>query len=516
MREFIRKICSLVCICAVILGCATSAFAHSGRTDSNGGHKDNKNKSGLGPYHYHCGGYPAHLHTSGYCPYRDVFPTGVSVKAEKTTLGIGEKVAISATVKPSNACNTNVTWSSSDTSIVQIKDGVIIAKGYGTATIYAESFNGKKGSVKITVKEITADKVSLTGVPESKAFYIGDSVQLGATITPSNVDNPTIVWSSSDTTIATVSGNGYVSFKSAGKVSISATASNGVAGKVTFEVKEKFVDSVQINGETLDLFLGDEYKLSAEVLPSDATYPQLTWSVDDPTIVSVSSDGTLTALECGETTITATSKHGITDSIVVTVSEIVAEAMKIIVNPTMMLGDSIDLKVEFTPQNTSVQTIVWSVDNQDILELSQDGKITAVGVGSTVLYAFHKDVEASIVIEVLPIPVEDIQITSDSEDDLSEGDTVQFTASVSPANATYPNITWSTSNPEIATIDEHGVLTILKSGTVTVIATAADGFQAEYELHISSPLGGVVVLAGAGAALLAARKKKGKKSRGKN
>lgn len=45
------------------------AEAHSGRTDSNGGHRDNKNKSGLGSYHYHCGGYPAHLHPDGVCPY---------------------------------------------------------------------------------------------------------------------------------------------------------------------------------------------------------------------------------------------------------------------------------------------------------------------------------------------------------------------------------------------------------------------------------------------------------------
>ncbi len=45
------------------------AQAHQGKTDSHGGHKDNKNKSGLGSYHYHCGGYPAHLHENGTCPY---------------------------------------------------------------------------------------------------------------------------------------------------------------------------------------------------------------------------------------------------------------------------------------------------------------------------------------------------------------------------------------------------------------------------------------------------------------
>ena len=48
-----------------------TAEAHSGRTDSSGGHRDNKNKSGLGSYHYHCGGYPAHLHTNGVCPYKN-------------------------------------------------------------------------------------------------------------------------------------------------------------------------------------------------------------------------------------------------------------------------------------------------------------------------------------------------------------------------------------------------------------------------------------------------------------
>ena len=46
-----------------------NAFAHQGRTDGSGGHRDNNNSSGLGSYHYHCGGYPAHLHTNGVCPY---------------------------------------------------------------------------------------------------------------------------------------------------------------------------------------------------------------------------------------------------------------------------------------------------------------------------------------------------------------------------------------------------------------------------------------------------------------
>ena len=51
----------LIALSVILIGCNTFSFAHSGRTDANGGHKDNKNKSGLGSYHYHCGGHPAHF-----------------------------------------------------------------------------------------------------------------------------------------------------------------------------------------------------------------------------------------------------------------------------------------------------------------------------------------------------------------------------------------------------------------------------------------------------------------------
>lgn len=69
MRKFLQRSLALALTLLTILGCSVTGFGHSGRTDANGGHKDNKNKSGLGSYHYHCGGYPAHLHNGGVCPY---------------------------------------------------------------------------------------------------------------------------------------------------------------------------------------------------------------------------------------------------------------------------------------------------------------------------------------------------------------------------------------------------------------------------------------------------------------
>ena len=75
------------------------AEAHSGRTDSSGGHRDNKNKSGLGSYHYHCGGYPAHLHPDGVCPY-----TGGA--------GSGAQSSTAAPIKPAVPDNISLVFDS--------------------------------------------------------------------------------------------------------------------------------------------------------------------------------------------------------------------------------------------------------------------------------------------------------------------------------------------------------------------------------------------------------------------
>ena len=64
-----KVLLTITLITIICIACVFSVYAHKGRTDSNGGHRDNDNQSGLGSYHYHCGGYPAHLHKNGVCPY---------------------------------------------------------------------------------------------------------------------------------------------------------------------------------------------------------------------------------------------------------------------------------------------------------------------------------------------------------------------------------------------------------------------------------------------------------------
>ena len=69
MRRRNKSVFAFFSAIILIMVLIITASVHPGRTDSKGGHKDNKNQSGLGEYHYHCGGYPAHLHRGDSCPY---------------------------------------------------------------------------------------------------------------------------------------------------------------------------------------------------------------------------------------------------------------------------------------------------------------------------------------------------------------------------------------------------------------------------------------------------------------
>lgn len=91
MKKFFKKI-SIYMMTAMLAFSTVpgTVQAHSGRTDSSGGHHDNKNVSGLGSYHYHCGGHPAHLHDDGVCPYSSSAATSdTSTTSEVSTTTSG-------------------------------------------------------------------------------------------------------------------------------------------------------------------------------------------------------------------------------------------------------------------------------------------------------------------------------------------------------------------------------------------------------------------------------------------
>lgn len=163
-----------------------------------------------------------------------VSATGVSISPDSKTLNKGETVQLTATVLPTDATDKTVIWSSSNNDIASVdNNGEVTAVGPGTATITATANDGsgKAASCRITVNEPYTPPaiVHVTGISldrETATIKKGSILQLSATVTPSNADDKTVRWESSNTDVATVDGNGKVTAIAPGTATITVTTTD--------------------------------------------------------------------------------------------------------------------------------------------------------------------------------------------------------------------------------------------------------------------------------------------------
>ncbi len=153
--------------------------------------------------------------------------TGVMVTPSSTTIDSSQTVQLKATISPYNATNKNVSWSSSNTSIATVDSlGVVSGVNYGSAVITATTQDGgftAQSSITVAVIPVTGITVS----PSSVDVAAGDTTRLTAVVQPSNAGNKTVTWSSSDSSVATVSSSGLVTGVGEGTAVITAATQDG-------------------------------------------------------------------------------------------------------------------------------------------------------------------------------------------------------------------------------------------------------------------------------------------------
>ena len=226
-----------------------------------------------------------------------------SVVLDKTSLklDVGDSETLVATVKPDNATDKTVTWTSSDEAIATVDEtGKVAAVKEGTATITAKA-GEKTAECKVTVY------VAVTSVELDKpsaSLKVGETVTLAATVKPDDATDKTVSWSTSDASVATVS-NGVVTAKKVGTATITAKAGDKSATcAVTVEATTVAVTSVTLDKPSTSLKVGETVTLTATVKPDDATDKTVSWSTSDASVATVEG-GVVTAKKVGTATITA-------------------------------------------------------------------------------------------------------------------------------------------------------------------------------------------------------------------
>lgn len=165
--------------------------------------------------------------------------TGITLNQSAMTLYVGDVGKLAATISPNNATNTNVVWSSSNTSVAQVdQNGTVTAIKNGTATIKATTADGGfSAQCTVTVKEKTVAVQGIEISKETMQMVIGDTGKLNATVLPLDSTNKNVIWKSSDNSVATVDANGNVAAVGQGKATISVkTVDGGFVAQCTITV----------------------------------------------------------------------------------------------------------------------------------------------------------------------------------------------------------------------------------------------------------------------------------------
>lgn len=229
-KKFLTAI-SMICLIISISG---NSFAHSGRTDSNGGHKDNQNKSGLGSYHYHCGGNPAHLHDNGVCPYSSSSSSSSNSSNNKssTSSSSKENVTTSSTVEPVPQPAPETATATEFTTAPELEPAPVPEPEPTPEPAQASTPAPEPEPTQI----LNALSVEIN--EDISSMKVGESIKLTVTIVPENIEDTSIIWSSSDEDIATVSSTGKVVALKEGMVNITATTSNEKIDTIAITVEE--------------------------------------------------------------------------------------------------------------------------------------------------------------------------------------------------------------------------------------------------------------------------------------
>lgn len=423
--------------------------------------------------------------------YAPIAVESISLNTSVLSLEYGQTAQLVATVYPSNAFNKGVHFVSDSTDVATVDDsGNIITVGSGTAIITAITDDGDyiaqcQVTVSVKVKGVDLDQKDIT-------LNVGNTITLAANINPDVASDKTVVWTSSEPSIATVDKDGVVRGVKTGSTTITAkTNDGGFEASCTVNVINA-VMGITISDNSIMLYPNKTKQLKASVTPADADNPNVVWESSDDDVATVSTTGLVTSVAPGTATITAKSVDGeYTATCTVTVGKHVSSVILSDTELTMAAGTTETLYATVMPLSAFNKTVTWVSTNPKVAAVDEDGNVKALKAGTTTVIAYCEDgdVTASCIVTVTNSAT-GIEM-SESEIYIARNSQKQLSATVIPDTAENKNVTWESKYPNIASVDSNGLVTAKMAGTTIIIATSEDG---KFKAYCSVKVVGVEAL----------------------
>lgn len=375
-----------------------------------------------------------------------------------------------------NATNKGLVYETSDSSVVKVDNyGNVVAVGEGTATITVISKDNPDIKKEITVTVIKKYKVTYE--------IIGDVRPLGVSAPASKIyDNGSTVYVSK--------GYNYEGYVFSGWSTDDVTVTDGkfiINKDVHFTgYFKKSVTDIVIGGIGSELVIGDKGFVDVTVYPNDATDKSMTYSSSDDSIIKVDENGNFEAVGEGTATITVISKDNpdVKKEITVTVKKPVVPVDEVVVVKkfiTIRNGETDKITATVKPDDATNKELIYTSSDENVVKVDKDGNIIATGEGSAVITVTlndgnpFTDKRAQVVVTVIKakVPVTSVE-ASKEEIKLVPGGSETITVKVNPDDATDKTVTYKSSNPDVAKVDEKGNIVAVGEGEAIITITSKD------------------------------------------
>lgn len=419
----------------------------------------------------------------------------VSVQINKSSieLNVGGSFTLTAEVKPMDATNKQVTWTSSNSSVAKVEKGLVTAISPGATIITARS-GGVSSACSVSVIQ-PVSRIILN--IQEKELIVGEQIQIEAVVEPANASSKSVEWSSADTSVATVE-NGLVTAISEGATIIKAKNGNVVASCNLTVHPYIPVSSLRFNVESVTLEMDTEYQMTATIEPYNASYKTILWSSSDESVVAVDQNGLLRTYAVGGATIYAKAEEyevSCEISVVPSVREIVLNKE----NLYLVIGQKEQLQAHAIPENGLDKTFVWKSSNEEVAVVDETGVVQALQKGHATITVTCGDLVRTCNVEVY-IGIDSIEI-SPGYYRLKEGQYLRLTAFPSPHDA-YKTVFWNSTDESIISIVESGftkypnpifpycIIKAVKEGKAYIEAKAPNDVLSRVEITVSNNIDG--------------------------
>ena len=359
---------------------------------------------------------------------------------------------------------------------IVLMSGTEDGAGEGTGT--GEGGSGADGGDQPTNVPVTGVTVTPNAIP----MWVGTDTSFTVNVSPEGATNKNWTSSTSNASIASLSGKSTIHAVAPGTAIITVTTEDGKkTATITVTVTQQ-VGEIRLSADKTTLKVGGTAKVTANVLPENASNKGVTFTSSHSTVATVDANGNVQAASAGTTTITATAADGkgAYGTITIKVEDM---ATGVTLSPTskeLKVNETAQLAASVLPA-TANQGIKFTSSDETVATVSETGLVTARKEGTAVITATaadgsEKSASCTIKVGATAVDVPVTGITLDQPEITIEvlKDAKQLKATVEPANATNKDVVFSSSNTNVAVVSNTGLVTAINNGTATITVTSKE------------------------------------------